>query len=367
MLSQKQKQIIDDIVNDASKFCYIKGFTGTGKTVILLNILNKLLIDNPKLSVCFLTYTDPLIELAKTATFYDSLSGKVPFLSNRLFVTRPNPTYDCILVDEIQDMTIEDLIKLRTCARRLICAGDFNQQMYLHRVTEAELLKVLAPHIYELTDIYRLTRYMCKLSLSVAPKTRIVKGLRAHYNPDSAIEVRKAPNEEVESRWVWREATAQAAPGRPSCVLLPSFKLINDFSIRIAQTLGLPTPPIPVKYRGRCDYTEFNRFWIDNGINYRYVDNACPDIRESEREALVFIMTYHSAKGLTFKSVFLPFLSQDTIIIKNNVELESRLLFTASTRSGEKLYISYSGDQLHYLLKDIPPDTYRAADIPSSL
>ena len=134
-LSPKQKQVIYDIVNSDEKYFYIKGFTGTGKSLVLIHILKSLLEKHENINVCYLTYTDTLVDLAKTVPFYDSVQDKVPFLTNRLFLTDAIPTRDYILVDEIQDMPIEDLIKLRTSAAKLVCAGDFNQQIYLHRVT----------------------------------------------------------------------------------------------------------------------------------------------------------------------------------------------------------------------------------------
>jgi superfamily I DNA/RNA helicase len=366
-LSPKQRIIIDDIVNSEDKYFYIRGFTGTGKSLILLHIIEKLIKKDENISVCFLTYTDTLVELAKTAPFYDSIKDKVPFLTNRLFLSNDNPVYDCVLVDEIQDMPIEDLIKLRTAGARLICAGDFNQQIYLHRVTESELLTVLSPVVVELTDIYRLTKFLCKLAFSVAPKTRLAKGLRAHSNPVASIELRRAEREDLECLWVWREANALAKPGRPSVVMVPTFRLVNHFATLAAGFQGLPSPPLPVKYRGRCDYSEFNAFWRDHGVNLRYVDNLCPSLREGDQAPFVFLMTYHASKGLSFKNVFIPLLSRETTIIRDNLDLESRLLFTACTRANERLFLSYTGDQTHHLIANMPPDCYQAVPIPDDL
>ena len=44
----------------------------------------------------------------------------------------------------------------------------------------------------ELTDIYRLNKHMCRLAFSVAPKTKLPKGLRAHNNPEAAIGLGRA-------------------------------------------------------------------------------------------------------------------------------------------------------------------------------
>jgi superfamily I DNA/RNA helicase len=363
-LSSKQKQVIDEVVNRDNNYFYIKGFTGTGKTIILLHILEELIKTRPWASLCFLTYTETLVELAKTVPFHPAVAERAPFMTNRAFLGADNPPYDYILVDEIQDMPIEDLIKLKTSATRLVCAGDFNQQMYLHRVTESELLSVLNPVVLELTDIWRLTRSLCKLAFSVAPKTRIVPGLRTRNDPRATIRLARAASERDELAWVWREARAMAEPGSPSATLLPTFKLINRFGAAVAEQLGLPEPPIPAKRRGRCDYSDFNKFWADHGVNLRFVDGSCPGLAESLTGPFVWVTTYHNAKGLTFKSVFVPMLTPETTIIKSNPDLESRLLFTALTRAAESLRLSYCGDRTHRLLMNLPGDCYETAEIP---
>ena len=57
-------------------------------------------------------------------------------------------------------------------------------------------------------------------------------------------------------------------------------------------------------------------------------------------------MTYHSAKGMDFDNVFLPFLSDDISISRRD---EETLFMVAITRSKMNLFITYSG-YLHRLV-----------------
>ena len=68
-------------------------------------------------------------------------------------------------------------------------------------------------------------------------------------------------------------------------------------------------------------------------------------------------MTYHSAKGLDFETVFLPGLDSGISIFNNDDEdLERRLFYVASTRSRRNLFISYSGNDPHRFVAQMPND-----------
>ena len=72
--------------------------------------------------------------------------------------------------------------------------------------------------------------------------------------------------------------------------MLPTFRLVNRFAGMAASFLGHGAPPAPTKCRGRCDYTEFNQFWKERGVNLRYVDNLCPSGTEGDSEP--FVLSY---------------------------------------------------------------------------
>ena len=77
----------------------------------------------------------------------------------------------------------------------------------------------------------------------------------------------------------------------------------------------------------------------------------------AEKENLVTIMTYHSAKGLDYKAVFIPFLSSSLEIWRDNPLRERTLFFVALTRSREQLFLSYNGEK-HRLLAEINENNF---------
>jgi len=67
-------------------------------------------------------------------------------------------------------------------------------------------------------------------------------------------------------------------------------------------------------------------------------------------------MTYHSAKGLDFDTVFLPFLDHDIKFWSGDQGIDRRLFFVGATRSRSNLFMSYSKNQPHMYIQNMPQD-----------
>lgn len=70
------------------------------------------------------------------------------------------------------------------------------------------------------------------------------------------------------------------------------------------------------------------------------------------------VMTYHSAKGLQFETVFLPNIE----FFGDDVEDKRKALYVAATRTYKDLYIMYSGE-LPTPLSEIPESLYKTTEI----
>ena len=86
-------------------------------------------------------------------------------------------------------------------------------------------------------------------------------------------------------------------------------------------------------------------------MDLRYLGNSFGELSDSDNHALTYIMTYHSAKGLDFKHVFLPQLDTDQRFMQDP-GLDRRLFFVAMTRSRLNLFLSHSSEEpIHYVAK----------------
>ena len=71
----------------------------------------------------------------------------------------------------------------------------------------------------------------------------------------------------------------------------------------------------------------------------------------SDRRDLVYLLTYHSAKGLDFQNTFVPLLTEGTRIKENfeSDDLGRRKFLVALTRARYQQHLSYHGEMHDYL------------------
>lgn len=102
--------------------------------------------------------------------------------------------------------------------------------------------------------------------------------------------------------------------------------------------------------RSRADIDTFLFFLKRRGCNAIEIDRETPGFSHLKE---VYLSTYHSAKGLEFDNVFIPFLDSekfpDPSIVSDAVSKEDayadeiKLLYVAATRSKYGLFMTYSG------------------------
>ncbi|MDR1165365.1 MAG: UvrD-helicase domain-containing protein [Deltaproteobacteria bacterium] len=359
-LSDKQHNIIGEILGKPNTDYWIQGFAGTGKTLILLHVMEKIAELNPRASLCYITYTNTLVSLVKTTPGFENISNQADILTYYKFLSN-RKKYDFVFLDEVQDTERQKLITIKSFSNHLYIAGDPDQQIYDGCVDYDDIVKTLRPKILELIEVFRLTARLCKVAHSIMPETKITEGLKAATNPNASITLMRADNVEDEASWAWKEAKSRAKSGDPSAILFSTHEEIYNFARHIARENNAPTPEKPQRVRTTFDYDPLNNYFKGHNIPVMYLGNKYGDLFESALRPVVYLMTYHSAKGLDFKNVFIPFLTADKFLtsrknLKNNPSLGKRLLFVAVTRSRESLFLSYSGQKCHPYLNDLPAD-----------
>ena len=89
-----------------------------------------------------------------------------------------------------------------------------------------------------------------------------------------------------------------------------------------------------------------NTYLKANGVKIQYVGNGYGNFSENDRR--IILMTYHSAKGLDFDNVFIPF-ANDNLYISPDESMAKTLFMVAMTRATKNLYISYYGYPIDYI------------------
>lgn len=358
-LDDLQRKSINDIYESSNKISWIHGFAGSGKTIILLHIIKRFLIDHPNGTVCFVTYTRALKDLAFTGLSHEEICRiKVSTIFD---FKNSSTTYDLILIDEVQDCCSEDIENANHRFKfKLVIAGDSNQQIYTGRTNNENLSEILGDvEQEELRIVHRLTDKIKKIATSILPSSNIVnaetpeqqsflkRGADAYlYKADSA-------NDEVKGILLNIKETPPKV-GYPYAILFPTHDKIKQF-IQIYQNLS-DDIEINADVNNNSEfYTEFNSV----SSLFQFLGNGIGAIEKSDQNSIVYLMTYHSSKGFDFEKVFIPFLNSDCLDPIVNREggeipdIDRKVLYVAVTRSKNDLIMSYNSDKPIKYIKDL--------------
>ena len=359
-LDSKQIEISNGIMRSLDHSHWVQGYAGTGKTLILTHAIERVAADRPDASLCYITYTHALKDMVASG-LHGPVAERIKIETHTKFLS-DRRRYDYVFLDEVQDIKPSDLDTIRSLAGSLIVAGDPEQSIYEDGASEPQILSALKPQAWFLTQIFRLTPLLRKVAQVILPSSKIVEGLMANTSANVTIRMGSFGDEGTEASWVWDEASKRARPGEPSVILFPTHKALAGFSFELARQLCIDTPPSAnVRDRRARDYSSFKEFWQENGIKLQYLGNGHGSFAMGDQHPIVYVMTFHSAKGLDFDNVFIPGMNEhaffvDSRAIDRSPDLDRRLLFVAVTRSRKNLFISYHGKRPHCLVGNLPQD-----------
>jgi len=374
-LSLTQRAILDGMTDKLDESHWVKGFAGTGKTVVLAHLIERIISLNSALSnanrYCFITFTHALVDLVRSGLYGDHVLQNLEIMTHTRFLGLGR-RYSHVFLDEVQDISVADLERISNLADNLYVAGDPDQRIYQNRASDEDISGILAPHEHHLVEIFRLTEPLRRVALSILPGATIVNGLRASSSAASSIRCVGAVDEATEVEWVYREALKRARAGDPSVILFPMHKNVERFASVLAEILEVESPASISFVRGRPDYEPFNDHWENLDIPFRYQGNSFGSLPESDTSPIIYAMTFHSSKGLDFKNVFIPGMNRaanivSTSVLKELPDHDRRLLFVAATRAREGLFFTFSGEHAHRFIDDIRAlDCVASATVDSS-
>ncbi len=345
MLDDDQKDFVDKEINNRGNI-WIKGFAGSGKSVMLIHALRKKLNENQNINVCVVVYTHSLIDMFKTGIAELGMKS-VPVMTYHQFM-KDTKRWDYIFCDEVQDLPTDVLTAMKNRCPNVHVAGDANQSIYENKVSTSEIGNVLNARPFVLTRIYRLTRSIMAAVSNFLPNLDIFGARRDMTKKDVSIRLNKALSEEDEVKYVWEQAKDATSEGYSTVVLLPMHEHIEKFVNLLLKINGKSRWTPTTNHFDSIDYLPLNKHFLNNGIKAEYVGNGYGSFQNASKSRNLIIMTYHSSKGMDFDNVFLPFLSDNLKFPRYEPQT---LFMVALTRSKMNLFITYSGYLHDYVKK----------------
>lgn len=339
-----------DFINNESKKTgniWVKGFAGSGKSVLLVHSLKDILRKEPNAKMVILVFTLSLKDMFETGMKELGLSSTIPVKTYYDFVDRDTSSYDYIFCDEVQDLPSKVLHAMNNRGKKVIVAGDSNQSIYESdpkwreaTVNPSQIGDIINARAFSLNMIHRLTRSIISAVQKVLPKMNIFGAAKDTTKVDVNIRLCEAQNEQEEVKYVYQESQKGTAVGDTCVILFPTNKAIQKFADLLLSANNKPAWTVKTNNWGSPDYTDLNRHFKANSIKVQFIGSGNGSLRDAETKKDTMLMTYHSSKGLDFDNVFLPFLNNSLYISPNN---EETLFMVAITRSRKNLYLSYFG------------------------
>lgn len=367
-LGADQREIIDEVGKVNGQPIWIRGHAGSGKSVVLLHALNDYLIRNKTANVVIVVFTHSLVDLIKTGMnqMPAMRESNIPVLTlYKLNYNLDNGVrYDAIFCDEVQDLPMSLINKMKVSSEQLIIAGDSSQSIYgvvpsfnQRPATQEQVRAAIVPKEMKSTTIYRLTRSVLNVLKNVfgdLVQDKIYSG-----KEDSIIRLFEStdrPNEVLRC-WGELELINRTRPSEINAILI--FKKY-DIVYFINEVLKIKNkrvwvPKMVINFgKEEYDFASMNRHLHEEGVPVMFIGNNYGSLEQADEKNKIVIMTYHSAKGLDFDAVCLPFIDSDLSQTTN----QDALILVALSRAKRDLFISYSGSMyfgFSKFLKDLSP------------
>ena len=142
-LDAVQRRAIENIINNRDTNHWVKGFAGSGKTIVLTHVLERLASMRPTVKVCFATFTHALKDLVESG-LSDNAKEKID-ISTFNGLRKLHNNYDVVVADEMQDIPSRVLPTLAKKSDVLIIAADLDQSIYRSACSVTELNDAIKP------------------------------------------------------------------------------------------------------------------------------------------------------------------------------------------------------------------------------
>ena len=236
--------------------------------------------------------------------------------------------YKHIIIDEGQDfspMMIKSLVNAVASGGSFTFFGDVAQQIYGNRLSWRD-------SGIQVQDVIKM-----------------------NVNYRNPVSISAYSNEFMQNKyWVSSEDVIQSEPfiaegPKPALVWFHDAFAETEWLVKQAISVSR-SASTAVIVRRRSEIDILQRMIQEKGGTSVEIDKALPDCLQNK---VIYLTTYHAAKGLEFENVFIPYLSADRFpdeesfseapTTEDAFANELKLLYVAVTRSKYGLFLTYSG------------------------
>lgn len=253
-LDPDQKEFIN-VESKKSGNIWVKGFAGSGKSVLLIHSLKNIIQKEPNAKVAVVVYTHSLIDMFKTGMSELKIPLSIPIMTYYEFVEKNKEKFDYIFCDEVQDLPKKALFDMRNRSRKIIVAGDSHQSIYQkdpkwnEEVVESDSIgDIIDARAFNLNIVHRLTRSIISAVQKLLPNMNIWGAQRDMTKVDVNIRLCEAQSQDDEIKYIYKEAIKGPSVNESSAILIPNHEDIISFVNKILTVNDKPTWELQEKF-----------------------------------------------------------------------------------------------------------------------
>lgn len=333
----------------------VVGSAGTGKTLLALHLACKYYSDEK--SVAVVVFTKSLRAFVEDFFLSQEIFGIEVFYKDE-FSNVEDKEFDIMIIDEYQDFELSFILfAIQSVRLGTYIFGDDEQMLYNNRVTATSksILAKTQYKLFKLNQNFRVPRQLVGLINNIYKHSKHVYSKPVSFE-ESFLQEYTKKNLNTWSRESSRVELHHFSDHLAQLTWLTDFlKSENRY-----ENIGILLKQNDSRYNGYYFEGKFYKEMLpgildtrkqlfDSGIDVGYKYRR-EDKLNFKGNRNINILTIHSAKGLEFDCVVLPFYS------RTNVNFNHNLPYVAFTRSSEKLIILYSGiisEEMHLAPKEI--------------
>jgi hypothetical protein len=346
LLDPDQRMFINEESRKAGNI-WIQGFAGSGKSILLVHTMKRILAQNPQARVAVVVFTRSLIDLFRSGISDLGLSQTISVMTYIEFVDKNNEHFDFLFCDEVQDLPAKALLEMKKRSKKIFVAGDSNQSIYDQDprwrepvVSPAQIGELIMARPFTLGVIHRLTKSIIDAVQKLLPEMNIFGAKRDLTKVNVQIRLCEAVSEKEEVEFVISESVKATQHGDSTAILFSTGKDVMRFCNIALRSKGYAAWGEHKNQYGKLDYGVLNQYLRGRGIKMQFVGSGYGSLRNAQNNHEAILMTYHSSKGLDFENVFIPFVNSSLYLHPLNPET---LFMVALTRSRKNLYLTYFG------------------------
>ncbi len=321
-----------------NKSCIVTGCAGSGKSVLALIKAQRIQNEKQTDDYQIIVFTKALCGYMNAGR--EELGLHNSFNYHWIWEHKLNcPSRQYTIVDEIQDFSNEEITEfIRATTGKFFFYGDTAQSLYeglksgISPVEKLGYLSCLKQKDFKTFSLYRNYR----LPLPVAKVAYYVDVTNDDdFNPNIY------KSKETAVPFLWKFTMGLEAQIAQIAQIIQNDTTKTDVAILLPHNADVKHIHELLGHQGvkhECKYEEED--W-HNSVNTLDFNTTNPKV-----------MTYHSAKGLQFETVFLPMLQPVSR------ESDQKALYVAMTRTYRFLYLMYSGT-LPSPLSEVPTDLFK--------